>query len=88
MGSAELPGSPLFSGNRNVVFNSFNVTALCRVVILLRRCGYGGQAAFVTALCRVVTAFVTDPARLKCLIDNICDGVTLPDPWREGKAKC
>ncbi|MGP8198545.1 MAG: hypothetical protein ACLQU4_03475 [Limisphaerales bacterium] len=35
----------------------------------------------VTAPCRVVPAFVTGCPMLKPLIDNMCDGVTAPDPW-------
>jgi hypothetical protein len=35
----------------------------------------------VPAPCRVVTAFVTGFPMLKSLTDNICDGVTAPQPW-------
>ncbi len=36
---------------------------------------------FVTAPCRVVSAFVTGQTMPKSLTDNNCYGVTAPDPW-------
>ena len=39
------------------------------------------RGQFVTALCRVVSAFVTGSPMLNPLTINICDGVTAPDPW-------
>jgi hypothetical protein len=45
----------------------------------------------VTGRLRLVTAFVTAQTRLKCLIINICDGVTAQTPpcqWRVGSQEC
>ncbi len=54
---------------------------------VIQSCGSRGvhpvqfRGQFVTASCRVVTAFVTGSPMLKSLTINICDGVTAPDPW-------